>query len=196
MLTRIGVIVAILATLGMSSAALAQPRDEFNALSARTPWLVVDGVETRKFELKGGVVVEQQRVKGEISTMMMDVSGHGAVRCVLQTYVLLVAVHDVCHINDEKWRSLLMSTVSRIGEFAERNAIEPVTKSEIVAWAEESAKEASAHNSSSEIEQMCSSPDGFGQAFLKLREMGESKFVAAVDDLLSVERPAVLNPCY
>jgi hypothetical protein len=196
MFLRKRLILAVLATLGVGSVALAQPRDEFNALSARTPWKVVDGVETREFKLTGGINVEQQRVNGKTSTMMMDVSGHGAVRCALQTFITFVIVNDVCRVNDTKWRSVLMSAVGRIGEFAERNAIEPVKKGEIVARAEDSIKQAAVNTSAEEIKQACTEPRGFVEAYSILREMGEAKFVAQVDDLLSVERPAVLNPCY
>lgn len=193
---RRGVIGAVLASLAIGSAASAQPRDEFNKLSANTPWRVVDGVETREFKLKGKVIVQQERVGGEVRTMARDMSGHGAVMCGLQTFITFVIINDVCRVNDTKWRSLLISAIGRTGEFAERNAIEPVTRDEIVARAEQDVEQAAVKASADEIKQVCTEPGGFGEAYSYLREEGEAKFVAQLDDLLSVERLAVLNPCY
>ncbi|WP_370673571.1 hypothetical protein [Pleomorphomonas sp. PLEO] len=196
-----GLIVAALASLGIGSAASAQPSDEFNKLFANTPWQIVDGVETRELKLKGNVIVQQERVGGEIHTMTEDKSGHGAVMCALQTYLLFLAMNEACHINDDETRSSLMSAVSRIGEFAERNSIEPVTQREILDRAEgigaQTLKQAIADNSLTRLEQECTGPQGFGEALSELRKMGARKSLKEqVDDLLSVERPAVDGPCY
>ncbi|WP_026792877.1 hypothetical protein [Pleomorphomonas oryzae] len=197
---RMGVIVAVLASLATGGVASAQPRDEFNELSASTPWQVVDGVETREFTLKGKVIVQQERIGGKVSTMTEDRSGRGAVMCVLETYVMLLAANEVCQINDDETRSSLMSAISRIGEFAERNSIEPITRREIVSRAESAGEQAleaaTADSHLAQLKQQCTGPQGFGEAFLQLRKMGVSKlFKEQVDDLLSVERPAVMGPC-
>lgn len=197
---RMSVIVAGFASLAIGSVASAQPRDEFNELSASTPWQVVDGVETREFTLKGNVIVRQERLGGKISTMTDDRSGHGAVMCVLQTYVMFLAANEVCQINDDEIRSSLMSAISRIGEFAERNSIEPITQQEIIDAAEgdvAQALAATADHSLAHLKEGCVGPQGFREAFSELRRMGGSEFLTKqVDDLLSVERPAVSGLCY
>ncbi len=195
-MSRLGLIVAVLASMVISSRAWGQPRDEFYELSARTPWRVVNGTETREFRLMGEVIVQQERDGGEVRTLARDVSGHGAVMCGLQTFITFVIVNDACQVNDTRWRSVLMSAIGRIGEFAERNAIEAVTRDEIVAKAERDVKQALADSSAEEIKQACAEPHGFSEAYSHLRKEGEAKFVAQINDLLSVERPAVLEPCY
>jgi len=198
---RMGLIVAAFASVGVGSAASAQPGDEFDKLFAGTPWQIIDGVETREIKLKGNVIVLQERVGGEIHTITEDRSGHGAVMCVLQYYLVLLAMNEICHINDDEIHSSLMSAVSRIGKFAERNSIEPVTQREIVDRAEsvgaQTLKQAVADNSLARLEQDCADPQGFGGAFSELRKMGAGKLIEEqVDVLLSVERPAVDGPCY
>lgn len=188
--------VAVLASLAICGAASAQPRDEFNKLSASTPWRVAEGFEAREFKLRGEVIVQQKRVGGEVHTITSDMSGHGAVMCGLQTFITFVIINDVCHVNDTKWRSVLMSAIGRIGEFAERNAIETVTKDEIVAKAERDVKQAVVEASAEEINQACTEPHGFSEAYSHLRKEGKAKFLAQIDNLLSVERPAVHEPCY
>lgn len=121
--------------------------------------------------------------------------------CVLQDYVLLLAMSEICRINDDDMRSSLMSAVSRIGEFAERNSIEPVTQREILDQAEgigaQMLKQAIADNSLARLEQECEGPQGFGETFSELRKMGARRlFKEQVDNLLSVERPAVKGLCY
>ncbi|MCM5559888.1 hypothetical protein [Pleomorphomonas sp. JP5] len=196
-----GFFIAVLAGLGIGSAASAQPSNEFDKLFANTPWQIIDGVETRELKLKGNIIVQQERVGGEIHTITDDRSGHGAVMCVLENYLLLLAMSEVCHINDDEMRSSLMSAVSRIGEFAERNSIEPVTQREILDRAEsvgeQTLRQAISDNSLARLKQDCTGPQGFGEAFSELRKMGTRKFITEqVDDLLSVERPAVDGPCY
>ena len=197
---RMGLIVAALASLGISTAASAQPRDEFNELFASTPWQIVDGVETREFTLKGNVIVQQERIGGKISTRTDDRSGHGAVMCMLQTYIMFLAANEVCQINDDEIRSSLMSAISRIGEFAEWNSIGPITRQEIINAAEgdvAQALSAATGHPLAHLKEGCVGPQGLREAFSELRRMGGSEFLTKqVDDLLSVERPAVSGLCY
>jgi hypothetical protein len=145
-----------------------------------------DGGEVREVKLPNGVVFHQERRNGETLTSGEDLSGHGAVLCSWNIYVGLAAALEVCpEFRNKPLKADLANAIDRINDFIVANSLSPVSKAEL--------KKRAAYMRD-DVSRICRSDDMVGM--IKSFELvSHDKFMSSVADLLSVPRPAVMNPC-
>lgn len=189
--------VAIL-LLALTLAACTQsdrPRTDVEALFAQTPWKTEkDGTETREIALGGGVVVDQEKHGEKVETVEMDKSGHGAVLCARLIYGSSLEWLELCDPSDDIWRRDLVGALQRIDDFIVANSLTPVTKQELDAEIDNRVNRIRNERPSwttAQIDKVC----GGASLFKSIKKEGREKFLAYINDLLSVPRPPVLNPC-
>lgn len=146
-----------------------------------------DGSEVTEVKLPNGVVFHQERRNGRTQTFGNDVSGHGAVLCSWQIYVGVAAALEICpEFRNEPLKADLANAIDRINDFIVANSLSPISKAELEKRATSRRVDAS---------QLCR-PDGPAAAMLKsFGSVSHDKLMGSVDDLLSVPRPPVMNPC-
>ncbi|MBL4726746.1 MAG: hypothetical protein JKY83_08765 [Rhizobiaceae bacterium] len=170
-----------------------------------------DGTETRKFDLPGKILVQESRKDGKIKgTFLMDQSGLGAVLCTSSLLVSTKIWMDICDdFNNSKSSKRLNTAMDRIGKFIVENSMSPVSLDELNAQIavktnklrlgilEEQKK--SGHTSNSTL-LLCRGSHEEAIKFVEQMSDGiagqsEKEFDQSIDDLLSVPRLPVMNPC-
>lgn len=157
-----------------------------------------EGVEFRNIRLENGITVHQTRKKGRVSSFPVDNSGHGAVMCVWFIYNSIKATLQTCQ--DEKYQGVikrLEHAVSRINHFIVENSLTPTSLEQLEEQARRYGERQSSikqTNKSGEVQKSC--PDkGMAHFVNEMQNLSETAFNKRIDDLLSVPRPPVSNPC-
>lgn len=163
-----------------------------------------DGTEIRTLMLPGKVLLEQRRKNGEISTLTLDQSGLGAVLCSKEIYLAAKMAVDTCRdLENARVSGLLDTAINRINEFIAINSVEQISLNSLV--------EADLAKLSRFRKQLGASPDDGQVASCKtlnperayfamqiaksIEKMSDEEFSHDVDELLSVPRLPVMNPC-
>jgi hypothetical protein len=175
----------------------------WDAVAARPDAKVIDGVNdkgepTRRIELSSGVLFDLERHGDQITSVGGDMSGHGAVRCSWGIYVAIRAHVDACSPGeDPNLEADLDEALDRINDFIVENSLVPTTKSQLVdaiAQHKQQAKLALLGKSQEDQRKQCEA-DGIGPFIKSMNSTPRDKWKSSVDDLLSVKRPPVMNPC-
>jgi hypothetical protein len=172
---------------------------------ASTPWaklkipqgtkLVVtkgtDGKVVRTLKFSGGVTISDNGISE-------DHSGKGAVECAWGIYVEIGNALEICSSEDNKeLKKNLNGAIDRINDFIVVNSLvqqsktsledaEKIQLSELRKFTSKKSKE--------ELHQWCTSGD-ISNLIKAMKSMPSEKFKSGVDDLLSIPRPPVINPC-
>ena len=163
------------------------------------------GTVTREIMLPSKVIFILRRRGGRIESTGLDNSGHGAVGCSAQIIPRLLFSLDICAAGRyPDLRRAIEQEVNDIDDFITRNSLVPVTKEQLLrerSQARQALQEKSAGMSAEDIAKKCREGD-LRNWLTKLEQGGEEgqKALAAetrksAEDLLSVPRPPVLNPC-
>lgn len=165
--------------------------DRMMALPGTTKTVTIASDDSVRTEIRfaSGVTFFEVRKDGKSTYFSVDNSGHGAVMCSWTIYVEMSAAMDVCPDPDPRFKEELTSAIDRIDDFIVANSPLPVTKAAI----EERQKAEMARTAKLGAARLCSGD--FAQLLAKLRATPREKFRHEVDDLLSVPRPPVMNPC-
>jgi len=142
-----------------------------------------DGTERKILNFPGGVSMSQI---GNNVSIGVDHSGHGAVMCAWGVYVDVRSKLEKCSSSpgDEEFKEKLDNAIDKINNFIVANSLSKITKSEL----EDQIKKNTEH-----LPYGCMGyPDSITN---KLRSMPVEKFKSSLDDLLSVPRPPVMEPC-
>jgi hypothetical protein len=130
----------------------------------------------KSIELPGGVTISDG---GQTA---IDHSGHGAVLCGWMLYSELKNYADKCKTDIDKTHAEeLNKAVDRVDAFIVTNSLTPTTKAEIETWR-------------GMIPTACEKPE-LKTMFDGYKAGPAEKLNQMVDGLLSVPRPAVMNPC-
>lgn len=124
-----------------------------------------------------------------------DRSGLGGVGCYWNTHVDLMSSLKVCHM--EKYGDLLPDmeyTISRISEFMKKNTFTPTTQEQIDDLLRSKLEQMKAQTGNGDPQQ-CARSFNMVPFLQALSEQGSVRRRSAVDNLLSVERPVVNDPC-
>ena len=155
--------------------------------------------ETREVRLASGVVFSQTREHGKIVTLENDESGHGAVKCLFGTLVVVKSALDTCrHGQDADLMSQLDDALERTGDFIVANSLVPTSKEDLRAEIDKAtaaAKAAQSQVSAAQVKAYCESGDGAKMVAWVESILWRENFKKSLDDTLSVPRPAVTNPC-
>jgi hypothetical protein len=120
-------------------------------------------------------------------TVQMDVSGKGAVLCAWMLYDTVAIIGETCHRNrDEALQTELRNSVSRIETFIMANSREPASR--------EGLDEARRQRRAELDRRLCRQRDAVDM-YRAVRDQGPEKLRSDIDDLLSIPREPVMNPC-
>ncbi|MGJ5029075.1 hypothetical protein ACQR1I_19710 [Bradyrhizobium sp. HKCCYLS2038] len=145
-----------------------------------------DGSEVKVVKLPNGVVFRQERRNGKTLTFGNDTSGHGAVMCSWNIYVIVAAALEICpEFRNEPLKTDLAGAIDMINDFIVANSLSAVSKAEL---------EQRAASVRKDVPQLCRS-DSVAGMIKAFGSMSHDKFTTSVADLLSVPRPPVTNPC-
>lgn len=170
-----------------------------------------DGTETREINLPGKIFVQESRKDGRVfQTYAADRSGHGAIRCVKGIYVEVKTWLDVCSdFNNQKSSEILASAIKRINKFIVKNSLHPISMDELNASLAahqnnframliEAHKTAGVTDGEKLLQcrEKQNKPLGFHEKMADgIAKMPAKEFDQSIDDLLSVPRLPVMNPC-
>lgn len=144
-----------------------------------------DGSEVTIVKLPNGVVFSRVRRNGETQTFGNDLSGHGAVLCSWQVYVVVASVLEICpEYRNEQLKADMADAIDRINDFIVANSLFPVSKAEL-------EKRAASMRES----RLCERGGPAAEMLKSFGSMSHDKRMSGVADLLSVPRPPVMNPC-
>jgi hypothetical protein len=184
--------------LFMSVAQGAQWSPFWDAVAARADAKVIDGVndkgeQTRRIELSSGVTYFLERHGDQISVLDGDVSGHGPVQCYWEIYVAMRVHAALCSPGeDPKLEADLDLALDRINDFIVENSLVPITKPQLMD-AILKRKQRALGQSQADRRKQCDAEDAGGfTGFVKGTMADRDKWI---NDLLSVKRPPVMNPC-
>ncbi|WEK41328.1 MAG: hypothetical protein P0Y50_06885 [Candidatus Brevundimonas colombiensis] len=120
-------------------------------------------------------------------TVQTDVSGKGAVLCAWTLYDTMAIIGETCHRNrDAALREELRDGVGRIENFIMANSRTPVSRQGL----DDARRQRRA-----ELDRgLCRQRDAV-EMYRALREQGPEAVRSNIDDLLSIPREPVMNPC-
>jgi hypothetical protein len=196
---------AILCVLSFSAAGASDDwGHDFDAIIAEPGTKVFFGTmnggdPTREIRLANGVTVTQIRHAGKLSAFTTDNSGHGAVMC---NYAILLALQGALSLCDLKSPEAaeIAEQIPRIEAFIIANVLPRTATNEAAARTEIGKLKARNDAAASSLapEKKAAYCKSSNAALITSRyraQWGEGKLNKMVDDLLSVPRPAVTNPC-
>jgi hypothetical protein len=149
-------------------------------LGEGSPGIVVDSEFDRVERRPDGIVV---RRNAQNLSVEIDQSGHGAVGCAWMIYVTLEQYGEACAPGDAETHAMLAEAVGRIDRFVMENG--PATPDEIAAGKKRLSDQAGHYRSCGG--DLASMYAGLPRDPAALRK--------SIDDLLSVPRKPVINPC-
>jgi hypothetical protein len=192
---------ALAMTLCVSAAHAAQWSPFWDAVAARADAKVIDGVNnegepTRTIKLSSGVEYSLERHGDKISVLDGDISGHGPVQCFWEIYVTMRVHIGACSPGeDPKLEADLDGALDRINDFIVENSLVPITKPQLTD-AILKRKQRALGQSQEDRRRQCDAEDAGGfTGFVKRTMADRDKWIASVNDLLSVKRPPAMNPC-
>jgi hypothetical protein len=158
-----------------------------------------DGSISETVKLPSGVsFVIHHPQKGGTNVTGLDNSGHGAVMCAWEIYVKISIAADICSATDkEDITQRLSGAIRRIDGFIIENSPTPMSQADLDRRKERiraDAIAALARLSNDEATRKCRTDDA-SRMLERLKSQPAEKFEMGVDDLLSVPRPPVMNPC-
>jgi hypothetical protein len=181
---------------------------DFDALIASPGTRVIlskanDEDERREIRLANGVSFFQTRRNGKvIGVLGNDNSGHGAVLCGISQILTVRNLLSVCAPRQSAEEiAELDSQLDRIADFAVANSLPPqptTSKAAIQSQIEQAKAKVAADAASAtpdNIATYCNIGDGAMMLSRYRGSWGDGKLKRYVDDLLSVPRPPVSNPC-
>ena len=116
-----------------------------------------------------------------------DTTGKGAVMCIWGIYVGLQQIGDTCFAGqDQDFKAQLADSIARTDRFIIANSPERVTQADLEARKQYGRAEAVQFG-------LCSG-DGV-QMYRMMRDQGPAALKAGTDELLSIPRKPVMNPC-
>ena len=175
----------------------------WDALAERSDAKVTDGVNnkgepTRHIELSSGVSFDLERHGDQITSFDGDHSGHGAVQCSWEIYVAVRVHMAACSPGeDPQLEADLDDALDRINDFIAENSLVPIKRSQLadaIAQREQKAKLALLGRPQEDQRKKCEA-DGLAAFIKAIKLTPREKRKSSLDDLLSVKRPPVMNPC-
>jgi hypothetical protein len=136
--------------------------------------------------LPGGITILHLPDNSSVAT---DQSGHGAVLCAWTIYVAIQYVGKTCFPEDKQTQSLLAEEIERIDRFIMANA--PATREQVE---RRKANDLSAEGSGQLLQCGNEQWKWLEDSYTGM-QANPQKLRAEIDDLLSVPRQPVLNPC-
>jgi hypothetical protein len=194
---------ALVMTLFITGAQGAQWSPFWDAVAERPDAKVIDGVnskgeQTRRIELSSGVSFYLERHGDKITSWDGDTSGHGAVRCAWEIYVAVRVHIDACSPDeDPNLEADLDDALDRVNDFIAENSLVPITKQQLVDAIEQRKQQAIGmlRRSQGDQREQCEA-DGAAPLVKAMKSTPRDKWVSTLNDLLSVKRPPVMNPCF
>ncbi|MEM7124154.1 MAG: hypothetical protein AAF563_22945 [Pseudomonadota bacterium] len=154
-----------------------------------------EGAETRRFRLPGPVIVDEIRDGDNYRVWSRDASGLGAVQCAWLIYATTVFYAERCDAAGyQDQLTLLRTGVDRIEAFMQENWLVPMSDDDLVAFKANWQAQEEVWFAQSGTEQACENPH-FLHMINRVAAMGEEGHTEAIDELLSVPRLPVANPC-
>ncbi|MFK5980592.1 MAG: hypothetical protein QM488_17095 [Rhizobiaceae bacterium] len=170
-----------------------------------------NGLETREFVLPGNILVRENRKNEKIiGSFLLDQSGFGSILCTQSILLSTKIWLDVCDdFNNSKSSERLNIAIGRIFKFIVENSILPVSINELNIQLDIKAVKLRTYI----LETQQNSGDTKNIALLQCRgahdeaiefveqisnriaEQSEKEFEQSIDELLSVPRLPVMNPC-
>lgn len=160
---------------------------------------MIDDAGTRRIHLPSGVEFWLHKSGDNLTVTGNDNSGHGAVMCSWGLYISFRSYLNVCPGEDSaNLANDLNNAIDRMNDFIVENSIQPTTKAAVEADVErrfQTDLDKMKNLSPDQIGKVCG-PRGWGYAITeRLKAMSHEERVSEIDKLLSVKRPAVMNPC-
>ncbi len=158
-----------------------------------------NGDEIRDIVWPEKVSIHETRHGDKVESTAQDISGHGAVMCVWGIYTALRSVLDVCptKTEDGELKEALDDAINRMNDFIVANSNTGVTKKALqdrINKQTVDTKEKLRSLSNDEHMKKCARGDT-AQMLDSLRHSEPNNIKKSIDDLLSVPRPPVINPC-
>jgi hypothetical protein len=173
-------------------------RAELAELEATMPWTrQADGTERRDIPLGNEVFRYQTRENGKTSSFDMDQSKAGAVLCWWEIYLAARANMELCHSNDEQWKSVLSYAISSVTSFIADHNLDGLTQDALNKKASDEIERyarASSHFTDEDRRRICKNNSNSFTLEIA-RQNGIDSFLLSVKDLISTPRIATLNPC-
>lgn len=189
------VVPAVLCAPGAARAADLSPA-QMQQLSAQPGVVVAHRPDGATTWTRNGVVIERD-VKGSAATAFSyDTTGKGAVMCTLMVDVEIRAILDTCPSEPlGDLRHDLDDSIARINDFVVRNSLTPISLDALHAQeAADGAQAVAGVPRPPEPGKLCT--EGATSLFVAtLARMTREQRRKATDDLLSIPRWPVLNPC-
>jgi hypothetical protein len=157
-----------------------------------------DGSLEKDILLPSGVAFTRRQLGDKVSNFDEDRSGHGAVLCVWSLYIALSVTLEACgKRQDDELRQHLAAAIDKINDFIVVNSLTVVTKDDVERRVQQSRaahwKQVAAV-SAEEVKGSCV----YGDAARMIAAFSAQKVEGrreALEKLLSVPRPPLLNPC-
>jgi hypothetical protein len=199
----VAVAVALLLTVN-NSIAQTQPAPafvDFDKLAAQPGTNIIHskrGDEDVTELQRGGVSVQITRRGDKIQTLGVDHSGHGAVLCAWQIYIALRAELDTCFAGKyPELRDDISTSIGAINKFIVTNSFLPTSQNEVEASAlaeDMKLRSPIAKMPLDQLAKVCQS-GSLGKMVIQAAKATHTQRQKSTDDLLSIPRPPVLNPC-
>jgi hypothetical protein len=198
-IARQAIVAALLMMAFVTGAHGAQWSPFWDAVAERADAKVTNSVDqkgepTRRIDLSSGVSFILKRQGDEITSLELDTSGHGAVRCAWAIYVAVRAHIAACSPGeDPKLEADLDHALDQINDFIVENSLVPITKSELKDALEQRTREAKSlllGQSPTDQRKGCEA-EGISSLARSLKSTPRDVWVSSVTELLSVKRPPV-----
>lgn len=148
------------------------------------------GVEKRTLKFSGGVTMSEIEGGG---TLASDNSGKGAVWCAWEIAVEIINELEICASDDKEFGKNIDLAIDRINDFIVVNNLTPITKIEIedrIKRKLSKLQQGVSKKSKEDLRKWC----GTNMAS-HAKSTPSEKFKSDMDELLSIPRPPVMNPC-
>jgi hypothetical protein len=157
-----------------------------------------NGDEIRNVELLSGVSFRLHRHGDKVTSVGNDHTGKGAVQCMWGIYISIRSYLKVCSgATDDALVTGLDTAIERINEFIIENSLIPVTRADLegaILLQEQRGARELIGVPKEEIQRKCMAAQS-SPAHSKLRSYIKDDLDGKINNLLSVKRPPVMNPC-
>jgi len=145
-----------------------------------------NGVETKALKFSGGVVILDDGTE-------MDNSGKGAVVCVWKIYTEVHNELEICDPDNKKLKTFFGESLDRINNFIVANSLTGQSKASLqgsIDKAMSTMRGVTSKMHREDLDKWCKSGLLAGT-----EKAQQDKLKSQIDEMLSVPRPPVLNPC-
>ena len=147
---------------------------------------------------RNGVSIRSTRQSGQVRTVGVDQSGHGAVLCLWRIYIQARSSLDLCLPNQyPELRREMDGTIGRINNFIAANSLVPISAQAVaaaIAAQDAAIKTQLQAMGPGGLAKVCAAPAAT-QLATALAHQSQAERQRFVADLVSVPRPPVMNPC-